>query len=59
MHGKRRYGFLYLYRERCTVNVPLTFASPAFSGTKSTFVSAYDNASVSSGWLTAGSWIVP
>ena len=41
-----------------TVNIPLSFAA-AFIGTQNTYAFAYDNASVGSGWMIAGTWTIP
>jgi hypothetical protein len=41
-----------------TVYIPLSFAL-TFSGAKSTFGDAVDNANANSGWVTTGSWTVP
>ncbi len=40
-----------------TVNV--AFSSPAFSGTKNSYLNVYDNQGLYSGWQQVGTWTVP
>ncbi len=41
-----------------TISVALTF-KPAFAGTKTIFMNAYDGAGLNSGWQNRGAWSVP
>jgi hypothetical protein len=42
-----------------TLNVPLSFASPGYSGSKTVYVQVYAVTGAGSGWQTPGTWIVP
>jgi hypothetical protein len=42
-----------------TLNLDLTFLSPAFAGTKNLYTSVQDQQGLDSGWQMPGSWTVP
>ena len=41
-----------------TLNLPITFGS-SFAGTQTIWMIAYDNAGLSSGWQSMGTWSLP
>ncbi len=42
-----------------SLTVSVAFSSPAFSGTKNSYLNVYDNQGLYSGWQQVGTWTVP